>query len=117
MRRTTLAALAIAATVTISGCSSAPDREAQSIDLCRDAANEEAGIETTIDNIEATNAGDLLFDAGITDDRDTSDENALFTVMGDVTWEKDGTESRRSMMCMVKFEDGEADAPAEFSLN
>lgn len=93
----------------LTGCSAAKSDEA--LNACVKAAEDELGASIDRGGLESTNMGDALYEAGIKDDRETDDANALFTVAGEFTYEKDGTETRKSMLCSVKFEDGAAGEP------
>lgn len=107
MRTKWLAVIAVALVLT--GCSASKGSGA--LDACKAAAEDELGASIDLGDLEATNMGDALFDAGIKDERDTGDDDALFTVAGEFTYETDGTETRKSMLCTVKFEDGQPGAP------
>ncbi|WP_144795693.1 hypothetical protein [Microbacterium paludicola] len=97
------------AALLLTGCSASNVDVAR--DVCVDAAESE--LDTSIDagEIKAANMGDALYEAGIRDDRDASDDDAVFSVTGEFTFQKDGTESRRSMLCMVPFEGGSPGDP------
>lgn len=107
-----VAVLAVAALTT--GCT-AGGRESEARDLCITAANEEIGQTVTVKDGTVSNMGDLLYDAGVKDSRETNDDNAMFTMTGEVTWKDGSTENRRSMLCTVTFEDGKAE-PVELNL-
>ncbi len=109
MRKKLIAAFGAALLLT--GCSAATSNADAARQACVTAAEEELGATIDASDIESTNFGDALYEAGVTDDRDTSDDDALFTVLGDFTFEKDGTQSRRSMLCMVDFNGGTAGEP------
>jgi hypothetical protein len=104
----------VAIAITVTGCS-AGSRADEARNMCVTAAEEEAGASVNVTDGQVANMGDALFEEGIKDTRETSDENALFTMTGDVTWTKDGTETRKSMMCMVSFKGGQAE-PVELNL-
>lgn len=99
----------VAASLLLTGCSASKGDAA--LDACKKAAEEQVGASIELSDVEATNMGDALYEAGITDERDTDDANAMFTVAGKFTYEKDGTETRKSMVCTVNFEDGQAETP------
>lgn len=107
MKRKLLAVAAVALLLT--GCSAGKSDTA--LDACKKAAEDEVGASINLGDIEAANMGDALYEAGIKDERDTDDANALFTAAGEFTYQKDGSEIRASMICMVKFDDGQAGTP------
>lgn len=111
MNNRTAVAVAVCAVIALSlaGCSGS--KASSALDACREEA--EAQLKTSINSgaLESINMGDTLYEGGITDERETSDENAYFVVSGEFTFEKDGKESRRSMVCSVKYEDGMAGDP------
>jgi PBP1b-binding outer membrane lipoprotein LpoB len=103
-----LAALAAMALL-LTGCSAG--KAGTALDACVKAAEEEVGVSVNASDIESTNMSDALYEVGIKDERETSDDNALFTVAGKITYVQDGTETRRSMICMVRFNEGEPEEP------
>lgn len=105
--RKRLAATALAGVVLLLAGCSAPDRATQARDQCLKSAEEQVGHPLDPSGLEVINMGDALYEAELTDERKTDDSNATFSVTGDVTWETDGTETRKSMLCAVTFEDGE----------
>ena len=102
-------AVCSAIALALTGCSGSKANSA--LDACKKEA--EAQLETSIDSgaLEPVNMGDMLYEGGIKDERETSDENAYFVVSGEFTFEKDGKETRRSMVCSVKYVDGSAGDP------
>lgn len=103
-------AVAIAAlALTVTGCSANP--EGAAMRACVSAAEEKVDASISTDDLSSTNFSDAMYEAGITSERDTDTADGLYTVVGDFTFEKDGTESRRSMLCTVKIEDGEMEDP------
>jgi len=107
MRTKLLAVVAVALLLT--GCSAS--KESGALEACKAAAEDEVGVSVNFGDLEATNMGDALFDAGIKDERETSDDDALFTVAGKFTYQKDGTEVRKSMICNVKYTGGQPGTP------
>lgn len=104
------AALAVVAmSLLLTGCSASKGDAA--LDACKKAAEEKVGASINIGDIEAANMGDALFEAGIKDERETSDENAMFTAAGEFTYQDGDSEVRKSMICTVKYENGKAGAP------
>lgn len=104
----------VGAGLLLTGCAASSSGTAQQ--LCVSAAEDEVEASITTDDLESTNMGDALYESGIKDERETSEDNAMFSVLGDFTYNTDGTENRRSMMCMVTFEDGKAGEP-ELTIN
>lgn len=99
----------IAGALLLTGCSASS--ESAVLDACKKAAEEEVGASINLGDIEAANMGDALYEAGIKDERETNDDNALFTAAGEFTYESDGSEIRKSMICTVKFDDGQPGTP------
>ncbi|WP_417556166.1 hypothetical protein [Microbacterium sp.] len=95
----------------LTGCSAGASAEDSALGACVSAAEDEVGASIDASGLKAGNMDDALYEAGITDDKKTDDSDALFTVAGDFTYEKDGTQSRRSMICSVKYTDGKAGDP------
>lgn len=94
----------IGAGLLLTGCSaSTADAATQA---CVEEAEDQVGVTIKTDGLTSTNMGDALYEAGITDERETSDDNAMFTVSGDVTYMDGSKEVRKSMVCTVKFDDG-----------
>lgn len=114
--RKLLTATALAGVVLLLAGCSAPDRETQARDLCLKSAEEQTGHSLTPKDVKSMNIGDALYEAELTDERDTDDANATFTVTGDVTWEEGSTEKRQSMLCTVTFEDGELKGEVDAAL-
>lgn len=96
--------------VALTGCSGG-DNRSQAMDLCVKAAEEEVGASIDTSDLKASNMGDALYEAGVTDEKETDDKDALFFVSGDVTYEADGKETRKSMICSVDFKGGKAGEP------
>lgn len=107
MKKKVLAVLAVALLLT--GCSAGNGSTALS--ACKKAAEEQVGASINLGDIEATNMGDALYDAGIKDEKETDDSNALFTAAGDFTYQSDGSEIRKTMICTVKLDDGQPGTP------
>lgn len=99
----------IASSLLLAGCSAS--RADAALDACKKAAEEQVGASISLVDVEAANMGDALYEAGITDERDEDDANALFTAAGKFTYSEGGKEVRKSMICNVKFEDGQAGDP------
>lgn len=104
----------VGAALLLTGCSANVSGTAKT--ACVDEAEAEVGATLNTGGLETTNMGDALYEAGITDERDTNEESALYTVAGDVTYQDGGKEIRKSMICTVKFEDG-AVSSTDMNLN
>ncbi len=107
MKKKLLAVIAVAFVLT--GCSASNSNAA--LDACKKAAEDQVGASINMGDIEATNMGDALYEAGITEEKKTDDANALFTAAGDFTYQADGSEIRKTMICSVKFDDGQPGTP------
>lgn len=110
-------ALTLAAVVVgLSGC--APQgKDRHSIDLCVKDVEDQVGTSVSTSDVTASNMGDVLYEAEINDSRDLDDSDALYAVTGDVHWVKNGAEHRKSLFCLVKFNDDEPELPVEASLS
>lgn len=104
------AAAVFAGSLVLAGCAAASPSDA-ALRLCVDAVQAEVGATIDASGITSADLGGALFDAGITDSRSTDEGNAIYTVTGDFTWEKDGTETRKTLICTVEFVDGQAGSP------
>ena len=113
--RKTLALAALVSVLAVTGCSG-QSPEQQSLDLCVKSAEGQLGG-VTIDRsaLKATNMGDALFDAGITQTKNSDSSNALITVAGEFTWIEGTVTQRKSMVCTVKFNDGAPSVEASLS--
>jgi hypothetical protein len=100
----------VGAALLLTGCSAASNADTVR-DICVTAAEEEVGASIDATEILASSLDDAMFESGVVDDRKTDNGNGLFTAAGQFTYEVDGTQSRRGMLCLVTFEDGKPGAP------
>ena len=94
----------VGAGLLLTGCSASTADAATT--ACVKEAEAEVGQSIKTDALTSANMGDALYEAGITDERETDDKNAMFTVSGDVTYMDGSKEIRKAMVCTVTFKDG-----------
>ena len=97
---------------TLTGCSQSVESQVQ--DMCVKAAAEKAGAAVTTSDVKVANIGDVFYNAGITDSKDTDEKNATFTMLSTVKWSEGTIENRREMTCTVAFKDGQPDLQIDF---
>lgn len=91
----------------LTGCASSAQNTAQS--ACVEEAEAEIGSPIDVSGLSTANMSEALYEAEITDERDTTGKNDLYTVSGDITYTDGDVEKRMVMVCTVTFKDGAVD--------